>query len=221
MEKHISFFRHTEGKILIAGLALLSLLLLLLLLSAVFIPGSLQTLLGMTATNIIFGRMAGLSIGIADQMDTRFLISFTSLIEMIMVLLFYPLFVQSWDRLEIITYKPLHRFFERAGETAEKYQSTIKKYGIPGLIFFVLTPLAMTGPVVGSFLGYILGFSHRKTLGTILIATIIAVSLWTYLIGHFETLLITYSSLLNIGLLAAAVLMGIWYIVKEYLIKEK
>ena len=220
MKKGHSFFSHTEGKILVFGLGMLGGFLLLILFSALFFPHSLQTLLSITATNIIFGRMAGLSIGIAGQMDTVLLILFSFFIEAVMVLLLYPLFVQSWNRLEIITYKPLHDFFERSKEAARKYQPYIRKYGIPGLIFFVLTPLAMTGPVIGSFVGYILGFSHFKTLATILGATLIAVSLWVYLIGHFEDLLVTYSHFISISFLTIAVLMGVWYLMKRYILQN-
>ncbi|KYJ86121.1 small multi-drug export protein [Sulfurovum riftiae] len=219
MEKGNSFFNHTEGRILIFGLGLLGLFLLLILLSALFSPRSLQTLLSITATNIIFGRMAGLSIGIADQMDPLFLILFNFFIEAIMVLLLYPLFVQSWNKLEIIRYQPLHDFFERSKESAQKYQPYIKKYGIPGLIIFVLSPIAMTGPVVGSFIGYIIGFSHFKTLFTILSATLVAIILWVYLIRHFEELLVTYSNFISIGFLTAAILMGVWYLVKKYILE--
>lgn len=121
--------------------------------------------------------MAGLSMGISAQMDTVALILFNFFIESIMVLILYPLFIQSWNRLEIITHEPLHNFFERSQKTVQKYQPTIKKYGVHGLILFVLSPVAMTGPVVGSFIGYIIGFSHRKTLTTILSATLIAIIL--------------------------------------------
>jgi len=213
--KH-SFFKHTEGRILIIGLGLLVFLLLLILLSSLFFPHTAQSLLSITATNIIFGRMAGLSLGISAQMDTVVLILFNFLIEAIMVLILYPLFVQSWNRLEIITYEPLHRFFERSQITVEKYRPTIKKYGVPGLILFVLSPIAMTGPVVGSFIGYIIGFSHRKTLTTILSATLIAILLWVYLIGHFKDFLVTYSHMISIGFLTAAVLMGVWYIIQRF-----
>ena len=216
--KH-SFFRHTEGRILLAGLALLGLFVLLLLLSAFFFPREVQSLLSITATNLIFGRMAGLSIGISSQMDTLLLILFNFLIEAIMVLILYPLFVQSWNRLEIITYEPLHNFFERSQKTVRKYQPRIKKYGVPGLILFVLSPIAMTGPVVGSCIGYILGFSHQKTLITILWATLMAIILWVYLIGHFEDFLVSYSHVISLGFLTAAVLMGVWYLVKRYVFK--
>lgn len=219
LKRRYSFFKHSAGKILILGLIMLALLFLALLLSAFFFPNSLQTLLSMTATNIIFGRMAGLSIGISAQMDTALLILFNFIIEAIMVLLLYPLFVQSWNKLEIITYEPLHNFFERSHETVQKYQPCIKKYGIPGLILFVLSPIAMTGPVVGSFIGYIIGFSHLKTLVTILFSTLIAIILWVYLIGHFEELLITYSNFISIGFLTAAILMGVWYLAKKHILE--
>ncbi|BAF73128.1 COG2426 family protein [Sulfurovum sp. NBC37-1] len=217
-QKH-SFFKHSEGKILIIGLGLLGLFVLLIFLSALFFPRTVQPLLSITATNLIFGRMAGLSIGISAQMDTLLLIFFNFFIESIMVLILYPLFVQSWNKLEIITYKPLHNFFERSQKTVKKYQPYIKKYGIPGLIIFVLSPIAMTGPVVGSFIGYIIGFSHRKTLTTILSATLIAIILWVYLIGHFKDFLVTYSHIISIGFLTVAILMGVWYLMKRYVLK--
>jgi len=212
-----SFFRHNSGRILVSGLILFGLFLLLLLLSAFFSPHVLQTLLSITATNIIFGRMAGLSIGISSQMDTASLVLFNFLIESIMLLLLYPLFVQSWNRLEIIPYAPLQNFFKRSRKAVQKYRHSIKKYGIPGLILFVLSPIAMTGPVVGSFIGYIVGFSHLKTLTTILSSTLLAILLWVYLIGHFKDILVTYSTLLNAVLLVLALGMLGWYLLKKYL----
>lgn len=218
MEHEHSFFKHTEGKILIVGLGFLGLFVFLILSSALFSAKTAQTFLSITAANLIFGRMAGLSIGISAQMDTTFLTLFNFFIESTMVLIFYPLFVQSWNKLEIITYEPLHNFFERSQTTVKKYQPYIKKYGIPGLILFVLSPVAMTGPVVGSFIGYIIGFGHRKTLTTILSATLIAIILWVYLIGHFKDFLVTYSHIISIGFLTVAILMGVWYLMKRYVL---
>jgi len=201
------------------GLFLLSLLLVVFL-STFFFSHTIRSLLSITATNLIFGRMAGLSIGISAQIDTVFLIFFNFLIESIMVLILYPLFVQSWNKLEIITYKPLHHFFARSRQTVQKYQPSIKKYGLPGLILFVLSPIAMTGPVIGSFIGYIIGFSHFKTLTTILSSTLMAIILWTYLIGNFENFLVTYSRFISLGFLTMAVLMGIWYLMKRYILQH-
>ncbi len=213
--KH-AFFKHKEGQILILGLTLLGCFFILILLCALFSPNYLQQILSITATNIIFGRMAGLSIGIASQMDTKLLIAFNLFIESIMVLIFYPIFVMNWKKLNLISYQSLNTFIERSKESAHKYEPFIKRYGIIGLILFVLTPFAMTGPVVGSFVGFLIGFSHRKTLLIVLFSTLIAIILWVYLIKNFEEILITYKSILMMGFLVAAGIMLMWYVLKKY-----
>ncbi len=212
--KH-SFFKHAEGRILFFGLFLLVVFLFLLALSAYFDPNKFNVLLSMTASNIIFGRMAGLSIGIASQMDITLLIAFNLFIESIMVLTLYPLFVLSWKSLHVVSYAPLNDFLKRSQASAEKYQPLIKKYGIIGLIFFVLTPFAMTGPVVGSFVGYLMGLSHLTTLIVVLFSTLLAITLWTYIIKNFEATLIIYSDTLITVLTTAAILLLLWYVIKR------
>ena len=210
------FLKHDEGKILLFGLTLLGLFFVLLFLSAIFAPDNTRPFLSITATNVIFGRMAGLSIGIGAQMDITLLVAFNLFIESIMVLTLYPLFVLSWNKLELISYKPLNEFLERSKVNAGKYEPLIKRYGIIGLILFVLTPFAMTGPVVGSFVGYLIGLSHRMTLFVVLLSTLIAIIIWVYLIKNFEEILIKYSDMIMSGFFIAAILMLIWYLYKRH-----
>ena len=221
MKNKHSFFQHKEGQILILGLTLLGCFFILALFCALFHPNYLQQILSITATNIIFGRMAGLSIGIASQMDTTLLIAFNLFIESIMVLIFYPLFVMSWNKLDLISYQPLNHFLERSKKSAHKYEPVIKRYGVLGLIMFVLTPFAMTGPVVGSFVGYLIGFPHYKTLLVVLSSTLIAIIIWVYLIKNFEETLIQYSDILMMGFLVAATIMLVWYLFKKYFYSKK
>ena len=202
---------------MILGLTLLGCFFILALFCAIFYSSYLQQILSITATNIIFGRMAGLSIGIASQMDTTLLIAFNLFIESIMVLIFYPLFVMSWNKLDLISYQPLNQFMERSKKSAHKYEPVIKRYGVIGLILFVLTPFAMTGPVVGSFVGYLIGFPHYKTLLVVLFSTLVAIIIWVYLIKNFEETLIAYSDMLMLGFFIAATIMLIWYLLKKYL----
>jgi len=213
--KH-SFLKHTEGKILLFGLTLLALFFILIFLCAIFAPDLIQPFLSITATNVIFGRMAGLSIGIASQMDITLLVAFNLFIESIMVLILYPLFVLSWNKLELISYKPLNNFLERSKVNAGKYEPLIKRYGIIGLILFVLTPFAMTGPVVGSFVGYLIGLRHRMTLFVVILSTFIAIIIWVYLIKNFEEVLVKYSDMIMSGFFITAILMLIWYLLKRH-----
>ncbi len=214
MLQHI-FSKQSEGRILAAGLLLLVALLLLLAFYAVVNPKDFNILLSMTASNILFGRMSGLSIGIAFQMNTFWLVMFNLFIETIMVLIFYPLFVMSWESLHVVSYAPLKDFLQRSQESAQKYQPLIKKYGIVGLVLFVLFPLTMTGPVVGSFVGYLMGLRHSTTILVVIFSTLIAIVLWTYLIKNFEATLIVYSDTLITVLSAATVIFLVWYFAKR------
>ncbi len=210
-----SFLKHTEGKILLLGFILLGCYFILILLCALFYPNYLQQLLSITATNVIFGRMAGLSIGVASQMDSTFLVAFNLFIESIMVLILYPLFVLSWNKLDFVSYRPLSQYIERSKKSAHKYEPLIKRYGVIGLILFVLTPFAMTGPVVGSFVGFLIGFRHRVTLSIVLSSTFIAIIIWIYLIKNFEEMLVAYSDMLMIGLFIAVAVLFLWYLLKK------
>jgi uncharacterized membrane protein len=159
--------------------------------------------------------MAGLSIGVASQMNTTFLVLFNFFIESIMVLILYPLFVFSWNKLDFVSYPPLNRYLERSKHNAHKYKPLIKRYGVIGLILFVLTPFAMTGPVVGSFVGFLIGFRHRVTLAVVLSSTFIAIIIWIYLIKNFEEELVAYSDMLMIGVFIAVTVLLLWYFVKK------
>ncbi len=73
----------------------------------------------------------------------------------------------------------------------------------------------MTGPVVGSFVGYLMGLSHLTTLIVVLFSTLIAIILWTYFIKNFEATLIIYSDTLITVLSAAAIVLLLWYVIKR------
>ena len=198
------------------GFLLLILFFILTIYVTVFHKELLQPLLSITATNIIFGRMAGLSIGIASQIDALTLILFNFYIESIMVLILYPIFAMSWDNLEKVSYTPLKEFLQKSHKSAIKHEPTIKKYGSIGLIIFVLTPFAMTGPVVGSFVGFLLGFSHMKTLITVLLSTLFAIIMWLFIIKNFEDNLVFYGDIVVNSLLIAAGVAVAVYLLKRY-----
>lgn len=216
-----SFLKHTEGKILFLGLLFLGAYFMLLLLCALFFQDYLQEILSITATNVLFGRMAGLSIGVSAQMNTTFLVAFNLFIESTLVLILYPLFVLSWKKLDFVSYAPLSRYLENSKKNADRYEPLVKRYGVIGLILFVLTPFAMTGPVVGSFVGFLIGLRHRVTLTVVIVSTFIAILLWIYLIKHFEEMLVMYSDMLMIGLFITVTVMVLWYLLKKAFREKK
>jgi len=169
-------FNTTEGRILLSGL-LMSLLYAICLAASYFIsPNTFQVYVGMTATHILFGRAAGMSFGYSLDFGHLIVIPINLVIEMIMVMLIYPLFVLAWRNLLII--KALNNFMHRIEEAAETNEAKIHRYGIPGLLLFVCIPFWMTGPVVGSVIGFFLGLRPWVNMLVVLFGTTVASLGW-------------------------------------------
>ncbi len=169
-----------EGKLLIFGTLLLALYLLFLFFSWLLFPESYQTLAAMSAGNLFFGRAAGISVGFAAEMSSTVVIGINFLVELLLVLIIYPLFVLSWN--QFLNIGRLKSLVDKSHASAVKYHPVIEKYGVYGLFAFVWFPFWMTGPVVGSIIGYMMEFRHRTTLSVVLIGTLIATTCWAYFI---------------------------------------
>jgi uncharacterized membrane protein len=133
-------------------------------------------LAAVTATNLVFGRAAAISLGYAMRLDVVTVVLVNLLIETILVLLFYPLFVFSWRQL--FELKKLRRSMSTVRDAAERHRETIHRYGVIGLFLFVWSPLWMTGPVVGCAIGFLLGLQMRVTLSVVLGGTFVAMVGW-------------------------------------------
>ena len=191
----------TEGRVLLAG-ALLGLLGVgALLIQAVFAPVASQSMVGMTLTHLLLGRAAGISYGYLAGQSHASVVLVNMLIETVMVLIFYPLFVLSWRRL--VVWPRLAAYMEKMHVAAEAHRTTIRKYGIPGLLVFVCLPFWMTGPLMGSVIGFLLGLRPWVNLSIVLSGTYIAICGWAVLIrtvGDRLTDLGRYGPVILVGL---------------------
>ncbi len=139
-------------------------------------PDRFQTYLGITVTHIFFGRAAGLTAGYAMNYGHNVVITINIVIETLMVLLFYPLFIFSWRSLVVVP--ALRTFIDRMTKTAEARQETIRRFGIPGLFLFVCFPFWMTGPLIGCIIGFMMGLRNWLNLGIVLGGTYLATIIW-------------------------------------------
>ena len=169
-----------EGHVLMIGIALLFFYLLWLIIQLFSNPGLFHVLLGMTATEVVFGRVACMAFGYSMNMSQGSVVVISILLETILVLMFYPLFVFIWQQLLMIRW--LIRISERTRTSAERHKDKVQKFGIIGLFVFVWFPFWMTGPVVGCMIGYLLGMRIWVTLATVLAGTYIAILGWAYLL---------------------------------------
>ena len=139
----------------------------------------------MTFFNIVFGRIVSMSIGYAGGYGHTLVIPVNMWVESVLVLLFYPIFVFSMRKLVVFT--KLKRFLERTRTAAEHHHDKVRRYGIVGLFIFVWFPFWMTGPVVGSAIGYLLGFPAWLTISVVLSGTYLAMGGWAYLMFGIHT----------------------------------
>ena len=92
-------------------------------------------------------------------------------------------------------------------------QKRMMRWGIPGLLLFVWFPFWMTGPVVGSAIGYLLGLPAWLTISVVLIGTYIAMGAWAYLIFGIHSRAVIFAPwapALIVVLLILIVLAGYW-----------
>jgi uncharacterized membrane protein len=128
------------------------------------------------------------------------------LVETIQVLVLYPLFVLSWRNL--VDVRRLHRFLVQMRRSAEAGRPRVARYGMVGLFLFVFLPFWMTGPVVGSIIGFLIGLKPRQNLGVVLAATYVAICLWALLFDQLNELLARYGHYAAFATVLAAVAGG-------------
>ena len=167
------------------GIALAVVGLIVMGLFAFWLPQTSQMIGAMTFSNIIFGRAVSMSIGYAGGYGHTIVIAVNIWVETVLVLLFYPVFVFSMRKL--VEFPSLKRYIARTHEAAERHRDKVRRYGIIGLLIFVWFPFWMTGPVVGSAIGYLIGFPAWLTVSVVLVGTYIAMAGWAYLLFGLHT----------------------------------
>ncbi len=198
-----------EGRLLLIAVALAFVYTLWLAFKVLTAPAESQILIGLTATTLVFGRAAGLAYAYSLGLGHAKVIPVTIVVETLHVLVFYPLFVFSWRHLLVI--KSLKNIFERIHRAAETHKAVIQRYGIVGLVTFVWIPFWMTGPVVGSVIGFLLGLPVWLNMTAVLVGTYIAIIGWAFFLREVHERIAAYdpyAAMALVMLLIVIVLVG-------------
>jgi len=187
MRKIKDFISLQEGKIFLIGL-----LFLFAYTSIIFGVYILDTkdgnnLIGMSIVHSLFGNAAGISYGYSVKFSDVVIIFFNMIIEFIIVMIIYPLFVLSWNNSFDIKF--LNNLTTVVQKQRVKYQKFFDKYGKYGLFVFVWIPFWMTGPVVGAIIGFLIGMRHYTIMFIVLGGTSLSVIVWTYFLKEMISLL--------------------------------
>ena len=182
----------SEGRVLLTGMALAFAYIFWLGVKLLVSPDEFQKLIGMTAMNVMFGRAAAMAFGYSLEIGHAKVIPICMIVETILVLIVYPLFVFSWRHLLVL--KGLKRIFDRIDKSAEAHKEKVQKYGIIGLFAFVWFPFWMTGPVVGCVIGFLLGLRVWINIPVVLSGTYLAILAWGLFLSRFRDSVAAYSS---------------------------
>ncbi len=188
-------FKGEEGNIFLLGLCLIFLLAVFIIITYIIDVNLANKITGIVFSNVLVGRVPALSFGYAAELSHFSVISMNIWAEMILVTIIYPLFVFSFKG--IVKVKVLEDFFTQVKAKKQRHQEKFDKYGKFGLFIFVFIPFWMTGPIVGSIIGFLIGIKHYLVIFIVFISTIIAISLWgLFLQEIIDTLMIFDSQII-------------------------
>ena len=145
-----------EVKILLTGLIALLFLGLYLTYLLFTNHGLYRTLSSTAIIHLMGGRALGIATCLSADLSLPYTIIYNFYIEIVIVLIAYGIVVLIMRN--VIQPKLLRSAVRQAELTAQSQKTKIKKFGAIGLFVFVLFPFFMTGPLVGSIIGYLLNY---------------------------------------------------------------
>ncbi len=149
-------------------------------------PAKAAQIMATISTHLMLGRAAGVSTAsVGGQLSRPEIILLGSLVEGMIVCLFFALFCLSCKKLIHVPW--LDTAVRNVRASARKQRRHLLGWGIPGLILFVWFPFLMTGPVVGSVIGYLLGMRPWVVISTVMFGTTSAIVSWTFLMKALNT----------------------------------
>lgn len=137
-----------------------------------------RTLIGAFAAHALGGRAAGVGLCIAFDVNIFITILYNLFLEVLIVCISFALFLYSFNN-QYFKFRFLQKAIKNSERNARKYEEVISKYGWIGIFLFVMIPLPVTGPVVGSFIAYFLCFSLTRNFLTVFSGTFFAIVLWS------------------------------------------
>lgn len=179
-----NIFNTTESRLLLGGVILSFLLIALISYYAVTDIHTAKILVLVFFAHTFGGRAAGIGLCILNGYSAFPTIIYNFYIEVLIVSFTYTGFIYSTTR--YLKIKWLVKFMERLAAKALEQKDRIKPYGWIGIFLFVMAPLPVTGPVVGSIIGYMLRLSLVRNFSATFLGTLTAIIVWFYCFDFLE-----------------------------------
>ncbi|WP_300670990.1 small multi-drug export protein [Desulfoluna sp.] len=179
-----TLFNSFEFKILLVGVFLSVLLMVFIGFYGVTDLKKAETLVLVFGAHAVGGRAAGVGLCIYNGMGALLTIGYNFYIEVLIVCFTYAGFVLSTQRYLRVPW--IITFMDRLNAKALGQKDKIQPYGWIGIFLFVMAPLPVTGPVIGSIIGYMLRLDLVRNLSATFLGTLTAIMAWFYCFDFLE-----------------------------------
>ncbi len=177
-------FYTIEGRILVTGLILLSLLSIVIGYFAAIDIETAETLGLAFIAHTFGGRAAGIGLCIMNGWGPTVTIAYNFYLEVLIVCFSYSIFVLTTNNYIRVIW--VTNFMERLAQKAIEQKERVGTFGWVGLFVFVMLPLPVTGPVVGSIIGYMLRINLFKNFSATSTGTLTAIIVWFFCFDFLE-----------------------------------
>jgi len=160
-----------EGRLLLSGFFLSALLMVFIGFYGITDLHIAKTLVLVFIAHTVGGRAAGIGL-------------YNFYIEVLIVCFTYAGFVLSTTN--YLRNEWIIKFMARLTGKAIEQKEKIKPFGWIGIFIFVMAPLPVTGPVVGSIIGYMLRLSLLRNFTATFLGTLTAIAVWFYCFDFLE-----------------------------------
>ncbi len=173
-----TLFQTVEGRLFLLGAFLTMVLVLFLVIYGFIDFDTTKILFFVFLTHIVGSRAGGIGLCILNGFNPFTTIAYNFYVEVLIVCFTYSGFVLSTtDYLKIEWIK---KFMEKLAVKALEQKEKISSYGWVGIFIFVMAPLPVTGPVVGSIIGYMLKLGLFRNFTATALGTLTANIAWCY-----------------------------------------
>ena len=173
-----------EGRLLLSGFFLSALLMVFIGFYGITDLHIAKTLVLVFIAHTVGGRAAGIGLCILNGFGAFPTILYNFYIEVLIVCFTYAGFVLSTTN--YLRNEWIIKFMARLTGKAIEQKDKIEPFGWIGIFIFVMAPLPVTGPVVGSIIGYMLRLSLFKNFTATFLGTLTAIAVWFYCFDFLE-----------------------------------
>lgn len=176
MKKNI--LHSAEGRLLILGVFLAVTFIVLVLAYSLVDFSIAKVLVLVLLAHLVGSRAGGIGLCILNGFSPMATIAYNCFIETLIVCFTYAGFVLSTTNYLKVEW--IKRFMDRLAEKAMEKKDKIKSWGWIGIFSFVMAPLPVTGPVIGSIIGYMLKMRLFSNFTATALGTLTATVVWCY-----------------------------------------